>query len=256
MLAAARAAGRLSEARRKALLAGKVEDMINTVVRQIAFYDFECKLHAARAQGELTPEDINALWMSVQAQSLGDAFEFMDGYETFWSYIPHFVHSPFYVYAYAFGDGLVNALYAAYAGGLPDFQEKYFAMLKAGGIELLWHPSLSHGSAGSRERMLDAVLAGEQVLDILCVEGSIVTAPRGTGLYRIRLPASTSATEIRLPLAALKTSGVFSSVDCAAGTVCTGASLTLLTLIETDEVTVWPIESVARTLIKCELAVS
>ncbi|MDK2774856.1 MAG: M3 family oligoendopeptidase, partial [Tabrizicola sp.] len=120
-------------AERKTLLAGKVEDMINTVVRQIAFYDFECKLHAARAEGELTPEDINALWMSVQAQSLGDAFEFMDGYETFWSYIPHFVHSPFYVYAYAFGDGLVNALYAAYAGGLPDFQEKYFAMLKAGG---------------------------------------------------------------------------------------------------------------------------
>ncbi len=120
-------------AERKTLLAGKVEDMINTVVRQIAFYDFECKLHAARAEGELTPDDINALWMSVQAQSLGDAFEFMDGYETFWAYVPHFVHSPFYVYAYAFGDGLVNALYAAYEGGLPDFQAKYFDMLKAGG---------------------------------------------------------------------------------------------------------------------------
>ncbi len=118
---------------RKTLLAGKVEDMINTVVRQIAFYDFECKLHAARKDGELTPDAINALWMSVQAESLGDAFEFMDGYQTFWSYIPHFVHSPFYVYAYAFGDGLVNALYAAYAHGLPDFQEKYLAMLKAGG---------------------------------------------------------------------------------------------------------------------------
>jgi oligoendopeptidase F len=125
--------GAKTPAEKKTLLAGKVEDMINTVVRQIAFYDFECKLHAARAEGELTPEDINALWMSVQAQSLGDAFEFMDGYETFWAYIPHFVHSPFYVYAYAFGDGLVNALYAAYAGGLPEFQEKYFAMLKAGG---------------------------------------------------------------------------------------------------------------------------
>ena len=119
--------------RRRAMLAGKVEDMLNTVVRQIAFYDFECKLHAARAEGELTPDDINALWMSVQAQSLGDAFDFMDGYETFWAYIPHFVHSPFYVYAYAFGDGLVNALYAAYADGLPDFEEKYFAMLSAGG---------------------------------------------------------------------------------------------------------------------------
>lgn len=118
---------------RKALIAGKVEDMINTVVRQIAFYDFECKLHAARAEGELTPEDINALWMSIQAESLGDAFTFMPGYETFWTYIPHFVHSPFYVYAYAFGDGLVNALYAAYEDGLPDFQEKYFALLSAGG---------------------------------------------------------------------------------------------------------------------------
>jgi oligoendopeptidase F len=118
---------------RKVLLAGKVEDMINTVVRQIAFYDFECKLHAARRESELTPEDINALWMSVQAESLGPAFEFMEGYETFWAYIPHFVHSPFYVYAYAFGDGLVNALYAVYAEGDEGFEEKYFDMLKAGG---------------------------------------------------------------------------------------------------------------------------
>ena len=125
--------GAKDDAQRKVLLAGKVEDMINTVVRQIAFYDFECKLHAARREGELTPEDINALWMSVQAESLGPAFEFMDGYETFWSYIPHFVHSPFYVYAYAFGDGLVNALYAVYAEGGEGFEEKYFDMLKAGG---------------------------------------------------------------------------------------------------------------------------
>ena len=118
---------------RKVLLAGKVEDMINTVVRQIAFYDFECKLHAARREGELTPEDIGALWMSVQGESLGPAFEFMDGYETFWAYVPHFVHSPFYVYAYAFGDGLVNALYAVYEESPDGFQEKYFDMLRAGG---------------------------------------------------------------------------------------------------------------------------
>ncbi|WP_170397900.1 M3 family oligoendopeptidase [Ruegeria arenilitoris] len=118
---------------RKVLLAGKVEDMINTVVRQIAFYDFECKLHAARREGELTPDDINALWMSVQAESLGSAFEFMDGYETFWAYIPHFVHSPFYVYAYAFGDGLVNALYSVYESGSEGFEDKYFEMLRAGG---------------------------------------------------------------------------------------------------------------------------
>jgi len=122
-----------TDSERKVLLAGKVEDMINTVVRQIAFYDFECKLHAARREGELTPDDINALWMSVQAESLGPVFDFMDGYESFWAYIPHFVHSPFYVYAYAFGDGLVNALYAVYEESGPGFQEKYFEMLKAGG---------------------------------------------------------------------------------------------------------------------------
>jgi oligoendopeptidase F len=122
-----------SQTERKVLLAGKVEDMINTVVRQIAFYDFECKLHAARREGELTPEDIGALWMSVQGESLGPAFEFMEGYDTFWAYVPHFVHSPFYVYAYAFGDGLVNALYAVYEEQPEGFQEKYFDMLRAGG---------------------------------------------------------------------------------------------------------------------------
>ncbi|SEV99157.1 oligoendopeptidase F [Cognatiyoonia koreensis] len=125
--------GAKTKEERKVLLAGKVEDMINTVVRQIAFYDFECKLHDARRSGELTPDDINALWMSVQAESLGDVFDFHEGYETFWAYIPHFVHSPFYVYAYAFGDGLVNALYAVYEEGDPDFKSKYFDMLKAGG---------------------------------------------------------------------------------------------------------------------------
>tara|TARA_B100000700_G_C15025760_1_gene848039 strand:+ start:457 stop:2277 length:1821 start_codon:yes stop_codon:yes gene_type:complete len=118
---------------RKVMLANKVEDMINTVVRQIAFYDFECKLHAARKKGELTPKEINALWMSIQDESLGPAFRFMDGYETYWAYVPHFVHSPFYVYAYAFGDGLVNALYDVYRDNSVGFQNKYFAMLSAGG---------------------------------------------------------------------------------------------------------------------------
>ena len=122
-----------TKSERKTLLAGKVEDMINTVVRQIAFYDFECKLHAARREGELTTDDINTLWMSVQAESLGPSFDFMEGYETFWAYIPHFIHSPFYVYAYAFGDGLVNALYAAYQEAPEGFQDKYFDMLRAGG---------------------------------------------------------------------------------------------------------------------------
>ena len=149
------------QAARKILLAGKVEDMINTVVRQIAFYDFECKLHAARREGELTPDDINAIWMSVQAESLGPVFDFMDGYETFWSYIPHFIHSPFYVYAYAFGDGLVNALYAVYEEGDPDFAEKYFAMLRAGGSkhhkELLAPFGLDAGNPAFWDKGLDLI---------------------------------------------------------------------------------------------------
>ncbi len=119
--------------KRKALLASKVEDMINTVVRQIAFYSFEREVHTARKQGEMTPEQINAIWLKVQAESLGDAIVFGEGYETFWTYIPHFIHSPFYVYAYAFGDCLVNSLYARYRESAQGFQQKYFEMLKAGG---------------------------------------------------------------------------------------------------------------------------
>jgi oligoendopeptidase F len=121
--------------KRKTLLASKVEDMINTVVRQIAFYTFERKVHTARKEGELTPEQINEIWMSIQAESLGDGIAFGPGYETFWTYIPHFIHSPFYVYAYAFGDCLVNSLYARYRESEQGFQEKYFEMLKAGGTK-------------------------------------------------------------------------------------------------------------------------
>jgi oligoendopeptidase F len=121
--------------KRKTLLASKVEDMINTVVRQIAFYTFERKLHSARKEGELTPDQINAIWLEVQAESLGDGIAFGEGYESFWTYIPHFIHSPFYVYAYAFGDCLVNSLYARYRESEHGFQEKYFEMLKAGGTK-------------------------------------------------------------------------------------------------------------------------
>ncbi|WP_072380325.1 M3 family oligoendopeptidase [Rhizobium tibeticum] len=120
---------------RKAMLAQKVEDMINTVVRQIAFYEFERKVHTARKAGELTPEDIGELWLSVQSESLGPAIKISEGYETYWAYIPHFIHSPFYVYAYAFGDCLVNSLYAVYQKADKGFQEKYFELLKAGGTK-------------------------------------------------------------------------------------------------------------------------
>ena len=120
-------------ARRRIMLAGKVEDMLNTVVRQIAFYSFEQRLHAERRGGELLPERIGEIWREIQTESLGPAFEFSPEYDVFWAYVPHFVHSPFYVYAYAFGDCLVNALYAVYRSGHPGFADKYLAMLRAGG---------------------------------------------------------------------------------------------------------------------------
>jgi oligoendopeptidase F len=120
---------------RQALLAGKVEDMINTVVRQIAFYSFERAVHTERKNGELTAERIGQIWLSVQGESLGPAIEIKPGYENFWMYIPHFIHSPFYVYAYAFGDCLVNSLYGAYEHAADGFAERYLAMLAAGGTK-------------------------------------------------------------------------------------------------------------------------
>ena len=120
---------------RKAMLASKVEDMINTVVRQIAFYTFERKVHEARRAGELTSDQLGKLWLEVQSESLGPAVTLREGYENFWAYIPHFIHSPFYVYAYAFGDCLVNSLYAVYERADKGFADKYFAMLSAGGTQ-------------------------------------------------------------------------------------------------------------------------
>ena len=122
-------------ARRKTLLAGKVEDMLNTVVRQTAFYQFESKAHRARRDGDLTPDQLAAFWMEVQSESLGPAFKLDEGYRHYWAQIPHFVHSPFYVYSYAFGDCLVNALYALYRSGVPDFEAKYMDLLRAGGSQ-------------------------------------------------------------------------------------------------------------------------
>jgi oligoendopeptidase F len=120
---------------RQALLAGKVEDMINTVVRQIAFYSFERAVHTERRNGELTAQRIGEIWLGVQSESLGPAIDIRPGYESFWMYIPHFIHSPFYVYAYAFGDCLVNSLYAVYEKASDGFAERYLAMLAAGGTK-------------------------------------------------------------------------------------------------------------------------
>jgi oligoendopeptidase F len=150
---------------RKAMLAAKVEDMINTVVRQIAFYTFERAVHTERKSGELTAEHIGELWLDVQRESLGPAIELKPGYETFWVYIPHFIHTPFYVYAYAFGDCLVNSLYAVYEHASDGFVERYLAMLSAGGTkpyaELLApfglnarDPTFWQGGLGVIERMI------------------------------------------------------------------------------------------------------
>ena len=150
---------------RKAMLAGKVEDMINTVVRQIAFYTFERRVHTERKGGELTAQRLGEIWLEVQAESLGPAIELKPGYETFWTYIGHFVHAPFYVYAYAFGDCLVNSLYAVYEKANDGFAERYLAMLAAGGTkhhaELLApfgldarEPAFWQGGLGLLERMI------------------------------------------------------------------------------------------------------
>ncbi len=150
---------------RKAMLAAKVEDMINTVVRQIAFYTFERQVHTERRNGELTAERINEIWMGVQKESLGPAIDLRPGYETFWAYIPHFIHSPFYVYAYAFGDCLVNSLYAVYEKANEGFADRYLQMLSAGGTrhhsELLApfgldarDPAFWNGGLGVIERMI------------------------------------------------------------------------------------------------------
>ncbi len=121
--------------RRRIMLAAKVEDMLNTVVRQVAFYHFETLVHDERRTGELVPDRIGEIWMGVQRESLGPAFEFTPEYGVYWSYVPHFIHSPFYVYAYAFGDCLVNALYSVFQSGHPGFQAKYLDMLRAGGTK-------------------------------------------------------------------------------------------------------------------------
>ena len=120
---------------KKALLANKVEDMLNTVVRQISFYKFEKEIHLKRKKSELSVEEICSIWLKKQKESLGPSIEFDDEYKYYWTYIPHFIHSPFYVYAYAFGDCLVNSLYGIYEDGLNNFDKKYITLLESGGSQ-------------------------------------------------------------------------------------------------------------------------
>ncbi|PCI42508.1 MAG: oligoendopeptidase F [Rhodospirillaceae bacterium] len=127
--------GEMDPARRKILLAGKVEDMLNTVVRQVSFHEFERRVHDERRSGELSADRLGEIWIDVQGESLGPAIRFDEAYKNYWAYIPHFVHTPFYVYAYAFGDCLVNSLYGVFSGGHSGFQDKYIDMLMAGGTK-------------------------------------------------------------------------------------------------------------------------
>ena len=156
---------------RKVMLAGKVEDMLNTVVRQIAFFNFELRVHTARREGELTADDICDIWMEVQTESLGPAIRFEDRYRWYWTYIPHFIHSPFYVYAYAFGDCLVNSLYAVYEQAADGFAEKYLDMLRAGGSlrhrELLAPFGLDASDPAFWKRGLDVVRGMIDELDAM-----------------------------------------------------------------------------------------
>lgn len=149
--------------KKKLIIASKVEDMINTVVRQIAFLEFEKKVHDARKNGEIPLEKICEFWMEVQKDSLGSVFKFDKEYRFFWSYIPHFIHSPFYVYAYAFGDCLVNSLYGVYKSGkIKNFEEKYLAMLASGGTkhhkEMLEPFGISINSAQFWQSGLDVII--------------------------------------------------------------------------------------------------
>ncbi|MFT6219772.1 MAG: oligoendopeptidase F [Rickettsiales bacterium] len=153
--------------KRKLIIAGKVEDMINTVVRQIAFLDFERKIHDARKEGEISLDQINEFWMEVQVESLGDVFTFDDEYKYYWSYIPHFIHSPFYVYSYAFGDCLVNSLYGVFKNAkensFEDFEGKYLTMLEAGGTlhhkDLLAPFGLDASKADFWQKGLDVIIS-------------------------------------------------------------------------------------------------
>ncbi len=154
--------------KRKLIIASKVEDMINTVMRQIAFLDFERKVHNERKRGEISIEKLNEFWMEVQKESLGNIFTFDDEYKYYWSYIPHFIHSPFYVYSYAFGDCLVNSLYGVYKSGLKDsrnkdFEDKYFKMLEAGGTlhhkDLLAPFGLDASKADFWQKGLDVIIS-------------------------------------------------------------------------------------------------
>ncbi len=120
---------------RKYLLSSKIEDMINTVVRQISFFEFEKLIHSERKKGELSSDQICDFWMTTQSTSLGPHIELTEGYKYFWSYIPHFIHTPFYVYAYAFGDCLVNILIQLYDDNYPDFKKHYNDLLKSGGSQ-------------------------------------------------------------------------------------------------------------------------
>ena len=154
-----------------AIIANKIEDMINSIIRQIAFLEFEKTVHEERKFGEISVDRLNEIWLNVQKKSLGDIFEFSDEYKYYWSYIPHFIHSPFYVYSYAFGNCLVNSLYARYTEDLDDFENKYIDLLSAGGsknyVDLLEPFNLDPRDEGFWQNGLDLVISLIDELEML-----------------------------------------------------------------------------------------
>ncbi|MBU6235585.1 MAG: M3 family oligoendopeptidase [Alphaproteobacteria bacterium] len=180
--------------RRVLLLAGKLDDMMATVVRQIAFFEFEKGVHAhRRTKGELTYEAIGDIWMQTQKASLGPAFTLDESYRNQWSYIPHFINSPFYVYAYAFGDCLVNALYETYentpAADKAAFVDKYLDLLRAGGSKHhsealapfgidLSDPAFWQRGIHSISKMIDRLEAAIEQAQALKPTGPAAATPR------------------------------------------------------------------------------
>src|SRR6185503_3933703 len=121
-------------AARFALLAATLEDSIATVFRQVAMNRFEDAVHTGRREeGELSVERFGELWAESQTVMLGDSVELTDGYRTWWSYIPHFMGTPGYVYAYAYGQLLALSVYRAYEERGDEFVPRYLELLAAGG---------------------------------------------------------------------------------------------------------------------------
>jgi oligoendopeptidase F len=156
-------------AERLTLLASNLEDQIATVFRQIAMNRFEHAMHTARREeGELSIERLGELWAETQTAMLGDSVELTPGYLTWWSYIPHFIGTPGYVYAYAYGQLLALSVYARYEEEGSGFVPRYLDLLRAGGSK----------SPEGLGQMVGIDLADPQFWDAASTSSSAASTPR------------------------------------------------------------------------------